>query len=118
MLMNAKSVPRNVKSQAKSATRKKARPPATARKAAVPVDAKVPYKSAAPSKQADLIKLLRKAGGASVSQMMALTGWQAHTVRGTISGALRKKAGLTITCVKSANSKEGVYRIVGDATNA
>lgn len=49
-----------------------------------------------PNKQAQLIQLLSSASGATIPQMMQLTGWQAHTVRGAISGALRKRLGLNI----------------------
>ena len=34
--------------------------------------------------------------GATVEQIAAATGWQHHTIRGAISGALKKKLGLTI----------------------
>lgn len=50
------------------------------------------------SKQAQLIALLRSASGATLPQMSQLTGWQPHTVRGTISGVLRKRLGLTVAC--------------------
>lgn len=63
------------------------------------------------SKQARLIALLRSATGGSIAQLMALTGWQAHTVRGTISGVLRKRLGLNVAC--AAGSTGGrVYRII------
>ena len=48
-----------------------------------------------------LIGLLRSPGGAQIAQMMAATGWQAHSVRGAMSGALKKKLGLTITSEKT-----------------
>jgi hypothetical protein len=38
-----------------------------------------------------------------------VTGWQAHSVRGFISGTLRKKQGITIELVKDA--KEPTYRV-------
>ncbi|MFZ5538097.1 MAG: DUF3489 domain-containing protein, partial [Pseudomonadota bacterium] len=43
-------------------------------------------------------------------QIMDSTGWQAHTVRGTLAGALKKKLGLTIVSEKSPGG-ERVYRI-------
>ena len=52
------------------------------------------------TKQAKLIEMLRAEGGATVDEIVAATGWQAHTVRGAMSGALRKKLGLTITSEK------------------
>lgn len=52
------------------------------------------------SKQSQLIARLKSNPGVTIHQMMALTGWQAHTVRGTISAVLRKKLGLNVTCSK------------------
>lgn len=48
------------------------------------------------TKQARLIALLSSTSGASMSQMMALTGWLPHTVRGMLSGSLRKRLGLDV----------------------
>ncbi len=64
------------------------------------------------SKQSQLIAKLTAAPGATIQQMMALTGWQAHTVRGTISGALRKRLGLNVVCAASELGGERLYRIV------
>ena len=64
------------------------------------------------SKQARLISLLNAAPGATLEQMMSLTGWQAHTVRGTISGVLRKRLGLNVMCVAAEASDPRRYRIV------
>ena len=52
------------------------------------------------TKQAKLIEMLRADGGATIDEIVAETGWQAHTVRGAMSGALKKKLGLTITSEK------------------
>ena len=43
---------------------------------------------------------------------MELTGWQAHTVRGFVSGTLTKKLGLKIESFRS-EGKERTYRIKG-----
>ena len=42
-----------------------------------------------------MIELLKRPEGATVEQIAAATGWQHHTIRGAISGALKKKLGLT-----------------------
>jgi len=49
------------------------------------------------TKQAMLIEMLQRPGGATIAEIAAATGWQAHTVRGAISGGLKKKLGLRIT---------------------
>jgi hypothetical protein len=63
------------------------------------------------SKQAQVIDLLRRPQGASIKEMMKATGWQAHSVRGFMSGALKKKLGLTIASTKEKRGR--IYRIVG-----
>ena len=69
----------------------------------------------AANKQARLITLLRSPKGATIEQMTQLTGWQPHTVRGTISGALRKRLGLNVLSAAPLDSKARVYRIVDAA---
>lgn len=80
--------------------------------------AEKPGDGAAPSarpgtKQAMLIDLLRRKDGATIDEIVAATGWQAHSVRGAISGSLKKKLGLTVTSAKEEN-RGRVYRIVGE----
>lgn len=62
------------------------------------------------SKQASIIEMLKRPEGATIAQIVQLTGWQAHTVRGTFAGAFKKKLGLTIVSEK-AKGEERVYRI-------
>ena len=52
------------------------------------------------TKQAALIAMLRASDGATIEEITAATGWQAHTVRGAIAGALKKKLGLDVTSEK------------------
>jgi hypothetical protein len=52
------------------------------------------------SKTALVITLLKKSNGASLAELMKATGWQAHSVRGFLSGTLRKKMGLKVQSAK------------------
>lgn len=67
------------------------------------------------SKQTQLVTLLQSPAGGTIEQMTALTGWQAHSVRGVISGALRKRLGLNVVRSAGADGSPSVYRIVGSA---
>jgi DNA-binding MarR family transcriptional regulator len=62
------------------------------------------------SKQAQVIAMLKRAEGATITQICEATGWQSHTVRGTFAGAFKKKLGLEITSSK-ADGSERTYRI-------
>ena len=62
------------------------------------------------TKQAVLIDLLKRPEGATLPQMTEATGWQVHTVRGAMAGALKKKLGLAITSEKQ-NGTDRIYRI-------
>ena len=72
------------------------------------------------TKQALMIDLLKRPEGATVEQIAAATGWQHHTIRGAISGALKKKLGLTVEATRirevgpnkaGAKGSTTVYRI-------
>ncbi|RNI19106.1 DUF3489 domain-containing protein [Paracoccus pantotrophus] len=62
------------------------------------------------TKQAKLIEMLRAEGGATIDEIVAALDWQAHTARGAMSGALKKKLGLTITSEK-IEGRGRAYRI-------
>lgn len=47
-----------------------------------------------------LIRMLERQGGASIAELSDVTGWQHHSVRGAISGSLKKKFGLTVASTK------------------
>ena len=49
------------------------------------------------NKQSQIITLLQSPNGANIEQLMQATGWQAHSIRGFISGTLRKKRGLIVS---------------------
>jgi len=67
-----------------------------------------------PSKQDEVIAMLRRPEGATVDEVANATGWQRHTVRGVFSGTLKKKLGLTIASAKEERGR--VYRINGLAS--
>jgi hypothetical protein len=72
-------------------------------------------KKAAPAergtKTAKILALLKRPGGASLQQLRKVTGWQAHSVRGFLSGTLKKKMGLRGTSTKLQDG-ERTYRII------
>jgi len=62
------------------------------------------------TKQTQLIALLETPTGASLDEIVIATGWQAHTVRGAISGTLKKKLGLVVVS-ENVEGRGRVYRI-------
>jgi len=56
-----------------------------------------------------VIGLLQRPEGATIDEVAATMGWQRHTVRGLISGALKKKLGLQVISEKTERGR--LYRI-------
>jgi len=67
-----------------------------------------------PSKQGEVIAMLRRPEGATVDEVASAMGWQRHTVRGLFSGTLKKKLGLTLASAKEERGR--VYRIAEPAS--
>lgn len=65
------------------------------------------------TKQATLIAMLRAPGGATIAEIVAATGWQPHTVRGAMAGALKKKLGLEVASEK-IDGRGRVYSLPRD----
>ena len=61
------------------------------------------------SKKDAIIAMLQRPNGATLAELMTTTGWQAHSVRGFISGTLRKKLGIAVTTEKTPEGQ--TYRI-------
>jgi predicted ArsR family transcriptional regulator len=62
------------------------------------------------SKQAQLIEMLKSRDGATIEEIVKKFDWQAHTVRGALAGALKKKLGLDVQSEK-VEGRGRVYRI-------
>jgi len=81
--------------EAKSAVRNKEKPPTQQEKS---------------TKTERVIALLARPTGATLKAIMALTGWQAHSVRGFLSAQLGKRKGLRVESTKRKGHR--FYRIV------
>lgn len=90
----------------KRKTKAKAVPPKQA--------AKKSATAARKSKQHRLIEMLQRPQGATIEQIAETLEWQPHTVRGTLSGALKKRLGLAVTSTKEKD-RDRIYRITGTA---
>ena len=86
--------PKKAKSGKKASPAKKA--PKGAKKAAGARDG---------SKAATILDLLKRKDGATLKELMKVSGWQAHSVRGFLSGTVGKKLGLAVTSVKSEDGE-------------
>lgn len=61
------------------------------------------------SKKAQVLALLRRRQGATLQELMKATGWQAHSLRGFLSGTVSKKMGFSVKSEKRDDG-ERVYR--------
>jgi hypothetical protein len=91
--------PNQAKSDTKARTSKK--PPKGGGKASSARDG---------SKAAKVLDLLKRPEGASMKELLKSTGWQPHSVRGFLSGTIRKKMGMTVTSTKPVDG-ERTYSI-------
>lgn len=64
---------------------------------------------AASGKIATLVELLQQPDGTTIEAMMAATGWQAHSVRGAMSGSIKKALGIAVISEKVDGAR--TYRI-------
>ena len=76
---------------------------------------KMPSAHPKPTKKAQLIALLQREPGASVSSISKKFGWQPHTTRAALTGL--RKSGFEIALTKPETGGPGTYRIVGDASS-
>ncbi len=59
------------------------------------------------SKTNQVLELLKRPNGATTEELLKVTGWQAHSLRGFLAGTIRKKMGLTLA---SAKGDDGLRR--------
>lgn len=82
---------------------------------AKPAPAKAPKPRRTPalaqpsSKQDQMLGLLRRPNGATIAELVKAIGWQPHSIRGAISGSLKKRLGLSITS-ETVEKRGRVYR--------
>jgi hypothetical protein len=64
------------------------------------------------SKTNKVLELLKRPGGVTAKEIMKVTAWQPHSVRGFLSGTVGKKMGLTVTSTKGEDGERS-YSIEG-----
>jgi hypothetical protein len=72
--------------------------------------AKEPAPARRSSKAAKILDLLKRPGGVTLKEIMKATGWQAHSVRGFLSGTVGKKKGTPVESSKKGDG-ERTYKI-------
>jgi hypothetical protein len=102
----ARVAPRRVHvAPAKAKSPRKATPTKKAPKGRTKREVAKPKVARDGSKTAKILDLLKRPGGATSKDLMKATGWLPHSVRGFLSGTLRKKLGLTVTSTKGENGE-------------
>jgi hypothetical protein len=97
-----KGAPAKAKAPKASAAKGRAKKAAKAKEAAAPREG---------SKTAQVVAMLQRKNGATLTEIMDKMGWQKHTVRGFMAGAM-KKAGYQVESFKPEGG-ERTYRLCG-----
>ena len=61
------------------------------------------------SKASQVLDLLKRADGVTLAELMKATGWQAHSVRGFLSGTIGKKLGIAVASTKSVDGERTYF---------
>jgi len=97
-MTQAKKATHAKKKTSKPSRRRKA---PTTKRAARPSSQSPPIARSKSTKSAEVLLLLGRKDGATLAELMAATGWQAHSVRGFLSGTVRKRLGLALHSKRS-----------------
>jgi DNA-binding MarR family transcriptional regulator len=65
------------------------------------------------TKQATVLKLLRRQDGASIQEIIDATGWQPHSARGFLTAAVKKRLGISVI---SEKGEDGIRRYYAAAS--
>jgi hypothetical protein len=71
--------------------------------------AKKPAPARRGSKTAKILELLKRSGGVTLKELIKTTGWQAHSVRGFLSGTIGKKMGTPVASTKRADGERSYH---------
>lgn len=112
----------SIKATKPAVAAKPIQPTTLRRKQPLPIAPKIEASAKAPvesppsakmSKKDIVLDLLRRLDGATIDELTKATGWQKHSVRGFISGSVKKEMGLTVLSIPAIPGDRGrVYRIV------
>jgi Protein of unknown function (DUF3489) len=84
--------------------------PSKAKPARKATRAKKPTTARGGTKTAKILDLLKRPGGATLKELQKATGWQPHSIRGFLSGAVGKKMGIPVESLRAADGVRA-YRI-------
>src|SRR5580698_435929 len=104
------SAPGKATTKAHVAKRRAPAAPTKAKPARKASGAKKPAPARRGSKTAKILELLKRPGGVTLKELTKATGWQAHSVRGFLSGTMGKKMGTPVESFKK-NDGERAYRL-------
>jgi hypothetical protein len=111
-----KTAPRSPAKTECTTTAPVATPPENSPASASPATVLHPVRGSRPSRensaQSRVIAMMSTPAGATLDAIMSATGWQAHTVRGFVSGAVRKKLGLHIESSRIDGKR--TYRVASE----
>jgi hypothetical protein len=98
-----KTAPASVTTKARAAKRRAPVAPSKRKPARMAAGAKKAAVARHGSKTAKILELLKRSGGVTLKELTKVTGWQAHSVRGFLSGTIGKKMGTPVVSTKRAD---------------